>query len=276
MGGAGVWPGTAIQFVICVFELYGLCTARSSYSEPHAHATIHHHRRHEARQAPLAEDPRLNATELSALLVLATATSFTPGPNTTLSTALAANGGLRSALHFVCAVPVGWGMLFALCAAGLGALVVAQPLLRWAVLVGGVVYLLWLAQRLWRSRSLSQVRQAQLKVTFWQGVGLQFLNIKAWMLALSLVAGWVAGRPDAVARFAQVLPLMVAFAFFSNFTYALVGSMLRHWLAGPVVEGVPTGGRLLVFNRLMASALVLTALWMLVSGAGMGSPGSAA
>ncbi|MDZ4123587.1 MAG: LysE family translocator, partial [Hydrogenophaga sp.] len=39
----------------------------------------------------------MNAAEFSALLVLATATSFTPGPNTTLSTALAANLGLRRA-----------------------------------------------------------------------------------------------------------------------------------------------------------------------------------
>ena len=39
----------------------------------------------------------MTAAELSALLVLATATSFTPGPNTTLSTALAANRGLRGA-----------------------------------------------------------------------------------------------------------------------------------------------------------------------------------
>ena len=211
----------------------------------------------------------MNATELSALLVLATATSFTPGPNTTLSTALAANGGLARALHFVCAVPVGWGLLFALCAAGLGALVVAQPLLRWAVLMGGVAYLLWLAQRLWRSRSLNQVDKAQLTVTFWQGVGLQFVNIKAWMLALSLVAGWVAGRPDAWLRFAQVLPLMLAFAFLSNFTYALIGSVLRQWLAGPWVDGVATGERLSVFNRVMALALVLTAGWMLVSGMNM-------
>ena len=46
--------------------------------------------------------------EFTALLALATAMSFTPGPNTTLSTALAANRGLRGAMHFVCAVPVGW------------------------------------------------------------------------------------------------------------------------------------------------------------------------
>ena len=214
--------------------------------------------------------------ELTALLILATATSFTPGPNTTLSTALAANRGLRGALHFVCAVPVGWGLLFVLCAAGLGALVVAVPLLRWGILAGGLSYLLWLAVRLARTKSLSQADNTRLNVTFWQGVALQFLNIKAWMLALAVVAGWVAGRPDATARTLQILPLMLAFAFFSNLLYALVGSLLRGWLAGPVVAGVPTGGRLLAFNRGMAGVLVLTAVWMGASALGLSAAGGAA
>lgn len=211
----------------------------------------------------------MTASEFSALLVLATATSFTPGPNTTLSTALAANGGLPRALRFIAAVPVGWGLLFTLCAAGVGSLVVAVPALRWAILVGGTAYLLWLARRLWGSRSLSTVDSSRLNVGFWQGVGLQFLNIKAWMLALSIVAGWIAGQADAPQRFVSVLPVLLAFAFVSNLSYALVGSLLRHWLTGPVVNGQPSGVRLLVFNRLMALALVLTAAWMLLGGAGL-------
>ena len=211
----------------------------------------------------------MTASEFSALLVLATATSFTPGPNTTLSTALAANFGLRRALRFIVAVPVGWGLLFTLCAAGVGALVVAIPALRWAILLGGTAYLLWLARRLWGSQSMAQADPARLGVGFWQGVGLQFLNIKAWMLALSIVAGWVAGQADAQQRYLAVLPVLLAYAFFSNFSYALVGSLLRHWLAGPVVDGLPTGRRLQVFNRLMAVALVLTAGWMLAGGAGL-------
>jgi threonine/homoserine/homoserine lactone efflux protein len=211
----------------------------------------------------------MTASEFSALLVLATATSFTPGPNTTLSTALAANGGLPRALRFIAAVPVGWGLLFTLCAAGVGSLVVALPPLRWAILLGGTVYLLWLARRLWGSRSLGTVDAERLNVGFWQGVGLQFLNIKAWMLALSIVAGWIAGQADAPQRFVAVLPVLLAFAFFSNLSYALVGSLLRHWLAGPVVDGQATGARLLVFNRGMALALVLTAGWMLLGGAGL-------
>ncbi len=196
----------------------------------------------------------MTAAELSALLVLATATSFTPGPNTTLSTALAANRGLRGALHFVLAVPVGWGLLFTLSAVGLGSLVMAMPPLRWAIVLGGVGYLLWLARRLWGSGQLSQADHSRMDVTFVQGVLLQFLNIKAWMLALSIVGGWVAGKPDATSRYLQTLPLMLFFAFSSNFTYALAGSMLRHWLA--------QGTRLLAFNRIMAMVLTATAGWI--------------
>jgi threonine/homoserine/homoserine lactone efflux protein len=204
----------------------------------------------------------MNATEFTALLILCTATSFTPGPNTTLSAALAANLGLRAAMRFVLAVVLGWGLLFSLCAAGLGALVVAVPALRLGVQVVGVGYLLWLAFRLGTSNALAQADAARLQVTFLQGVALQFLNIKAWMLALTVVAGWLAGRDDAAQRFALLLPVVLAFGFFSNLLYALMGSLLRHWLAGPYRAGVATGVRLRWFNRAMAAVLVATSYWM--------------
>jgi threonine/homoserine/homoserine lactone efflux protein len=196
----------------------------------------------------------MTASEFAALLLLTTVASFTPGPNTTLSTALAANLGLKRALRFVCAVPVGWGLLFSLCAGGLGALVVAVPPLRAGIQFFGVAYLLWLAAKLAQSSQLAQADSAKLNVTFFQGVMLQFLNIKAWMLALTVVAGWLAGRPDAGVRFAVILPLMVLFGFVSNLAYALVGSLLRTWLA--------QGKRLIWFNRAMAAVLVVTAAWM--------------
>ncbi|WP_311224188.1 MULTISPECIES: LysE family translocator [unclassified Acidovorax] len=195
--------------------------------------------------------------EFTTLLVLATAMSFSPGPNTTLSTALAANRGLPAAMRFVCAVPVGWTLLLLLCAAGVGAVVVAAPALRWAIKAVGIGYLLYLAFKLARSARLSEADSARLSVGFWQGVVLQFVNIKAWLLALAIVAGWVAGRPDALQRLAVVVPVMLFFAFTSNLTYAAAGALLRHWLA--------QGARLLWFNRAMAAVLVLTAAWMVTS-----------
>ena len=221
----------------------------------------------------------MNWQEFTALLVLATAMSFSPGPNTTLSTALAANHGFKRTLFFVCAVPVGWGLLLTLCVFGLGALLLAVPLLASAVKAIGVGYLLWLAFKLSKLTDLldwfrfnggrlngSQTPNkprptdglARLDISFLEGVAMQFVNIKAWMLALAIVSGWIAGRANPGERFAIVLPLMLAFAFFSNLTYALVGALLKDWLAGP--NG--SGGRLMWFNRAMALVLVLTAFWM--------------
>ena len=50
----------------------------------------------------------MSPAELTALLAFCTAMSFSPGPNTTLSTAMAANLGLRRTLRFCLAVPAGW------------------------------------------------------------------------------------------------------------------------------------------------------------------------
>ncbi len=201
----------------------------------------------------------MSPAEVTALLLFCTAMSFSPGPNTTLSTALAANGGLKRALRFCFAVPAGWLLLMLGSGLGLGALVLGVPALRWAVKFFGVAYMLWLAWKLARAAQLAEVDAARLRVTFWQGVGLQFVNIKAWMLALTLTAGWVvnaAGQPasNPGERLAIICLVMTVFAFTSNFVYALVGSLLRGWLA--------QGRRLLWFNRALALVLAGTAAWM--------------
>ncbi|MEP6773042.1 MAG: LysE family translocator, partial [Polaromonas sp.] len=128
-----------------------------------------------------------------------------------------------------------------------------------AVKIIGVVYLLWLAFKVSQSRQLSQADADRLNVTFWQGAALQFVNIKAWMLALAIVSGWIAGREEPAMRLATVLPVMLAYAFVSNLVYALAGSLLRDWLTGPA----GSGRRLRWFNYVMAGVLVVTAIWML-------------
>jgi threonine/homoserine/homoserine lactone efflux protein len=202
----------------------------------------------------------MSLTELTTLLLFCTAMSFSPGPNTTLSTALAANFGLRRAMRFCLAVPAGWTLLMLACGLGLGALVTGVPALRLGVKLAGVAYMLWLAWKLSGAGQLAQIDPARLNIGFIQGAGLQFVNIKAWMLALTLTAGWVVnaqGQPSTnpMQRLAIICIVMMCFAFTSNFTYALVGSLLRQWLA--------QGSRLLWFNRVLAAILAATAVWML-------------
>jgi threonine/homoserine/homoserine lactone efflux protein len=201
----------------------------------------------------------MSTPELFALLAFCTAMSFSPGPNT-LSAALAANHGMRRALRFCFAVPTGWTLLLLACGFGLGALVTGIPILNWAIKLGGAAYMLWLAVKLAAAGQLTQVDASRLDVTFVQGVALQFLNIKAWMLAMTLTAGWVlnaGGQPasNPGQRLAIISVVMLMFAFTSNLTYALMGSLLRQWLS--------FGARLLWFNRALALVLAATAVWML-------------
>ena len=51
-----------------------------------------------------------------------------------------------------------------------------------------------------------------------------------------------------------MMPLLMIYGLLSNLAYALLGSVLRGWLA--------QGARVLWFNRLLALVLLATALWM--------------
>jgi threonine/homoserine/homoserine lactone efflux protein len=197
----------------------------------------------------------MNWQEYVSLLAFCAAMSFSPGPNTMLATALAANHGWRRALKFCFAVPAGWTVLMLACGLGVGALVVQWPAINWAIKLLGAIYMLWLASKLAGTRQMAQAGAAKLDVNFWQGAALQFVNIKAWLLALTLTAGWITPGSNQPLRLLIVCAIMLCFAFCSNFSYALMGSMLRQWLS--------IGQRLLWFNRCMAAVLAATTLWML-------------
>lgn len=197
--------------------------------------------------------------ELAALLAYTTAMAFTPGPNTTLSAAMAANHGLAHAMRFVVAVPFGWCLLLAASAAGLGTLVTTVPALGAALRIGGAAYMLWLAWKLAQparaTLASGAASRSGLDIGFGRGVALQFVNAKAWINALTIAATWVAVEGEVASRLAWVLPIAAAYGFASNLTYAALGAVLRQWLA--------QGQRLLWFNRMMALVLAATALWVL-------------
>lgn len=198
----------------------------------------------------------LTSAEWLSLLTFASAMSFTPGPNTTVSTVIGAQRGWRAALPFILGVTGGWSLLLVACVFGLGALLQAWPAAQ-RVLTGlGVLMMLWLAWRLAGVRqlqALSDPPAAELPGLA-TGLAMQAVNIKAWLLGMTLSATWITVQSPWGWRLAAVLPVMAAFAFTSNLSYALIGAGLRRWLS----QGV----RLVVFNRTMAGVLAATALWV--------------
>ncbi|WP_454722097.1 MULTISPECIES: LysE family translocator [Cupriavidus] len=199
----------------------------------------------------------LSVAQFAALLTLLAVGAFTPGPNTTIAAVTGANFGLRATLPHCVGVAFGFASIVALCATGVGALVLASPALGLLVRVAGVLYLLWLALRLARSAALAD-KQVLRPLSVWQSVILQYANIKAWMLALATAASYMAGAQSPLHRVLLMCAVFAVFGFVSNGVYGALGAGLRHWLQA--------GNRIRWFNRAMGLALALTALWIARSG----------
>ncbi|AQV95032.1 threonine transporter [Cupriavidus necator] len=198
----------------------------------------------------------LTAAQFLALLTLLTVGLFTPGPNTTIAAVTGANFGLRATLPHCVGVAFGFASILALCALGVGALILGQPALAAVVHVAGVAYLLWLAWKIARSTALAE-KQVLRPLSVWQSAVLQYANIKAWMLALAVAASYMAGAPSPAQRVLLVCGVFGVLGFVSNGVYGVLGASLRQWLQ--------QGQRVRWFNRAMGAALALTALWVAVS-----------
>jgi threonine/homoserine/homoserine lactone efflux protein len=191
---------------------------------------------------------------LAALLLFAFASSVTPGPNNIMLLASGANFGLRRTVPHMLGISVGHAVMVALVGLGLIGVFAALPWLRTALMVACAGYLLWLAWRIANAAPPREGEAAGRPFTFLQAAGFQWVNPKAWYMAIYAQTNYNTGQEawDAVAvalAFAAVnLPSVTVWAW--------GGTQIRRWLEAP--------GRLRAFNVTMALLLVAS-LWPMFS-----------
>jgi threonine/homoserine/homoserine lactone efflux protein len=119
------------------------------------------------------------------LAVFAFVSSITPGSNNIMLTSSGIlHGFLRSVPHML-GISIGFGVLLALCAAGIGSLVLAVPQIHLMLKVAGSAYLLYLAWKL-RSMAFTQSDQGRAGPMSLMGAAMfQFANPKAWVMAVT-------------------------------------------------------------------------------------------
>jgi threonine/homoserine/homoserine lactone efflux protein len=192
----------------------------------------------------------MNTEIILALLSFAFVTSVTPGPNNLMLMASGANFGIRRTIPHMLGISVGFAVLA--CATGLG---LAGVLHTWppgmlALKVVAVGYMLWLAWKIAGSAAPGQGRAGARPMTFLQAAAFQWVNPKAWAMALGAIAVYA---PEG--RLGQIGLVAGIFALVNLPTVSLwawAGEALRSFLSDP--------RRLRVFNITMAAALVAS-LW---------------
>jgi threonine/homoserine/homoserine lactone efflux protein len=148
---------------------------------------------------------------LAGFVAFAFVGTVSPGPNNTLLWASGMRFGFRRTLPHVLGTAIGMGALVVGVAAGIGAILDAVPAAETALKAVGSAYLLYVAYHVLRS---GQVGESDIShpLTFWRGLGFQWVNPKAWVFTIAAVGAFLPPtlpRPAGVAVICATLMVIV-------------------------------------------------------------------
>jgi threonine/homoserine/homoserine lactone efflux protein len=185
---------------------------------------------------------------LFALIGFAIVSSVTPGPNNMLLLASGVNFGLRRTVPHMLGISIGHALMVFLVGVGIAGLFKAWAPALTLLKVASVAYMLWLAWKIAHASAPGEGRSGVKPMTFVQAAAFQWVNPKAWAMALGAVAAYV--PEPSLWGYAAVAVVFASVNLPSVSLWAGMGQALRRWLDDPI--------RLRVFNWTMAGLLVLS------------------
>ena len=184
-----------------------------------------------------------------ALVGFAFVTSVTPGPNNMMLLASGVNFGFRRSVPHMLGISIGHALMVVLIGIGLDGLFETYPGLKLAMKVMAVLYMLWLAWRIANADTPDEPQgRGKGPMTFLQAAAFQWVNPKAWAMALGAVAAYAGAGGLGVVGLVAV-------------TFACVNlpSISLWTVLGTKIRGLLTDHRRLrQFNWTMAILLVLS------------------
>ena len=127
----------------------------------------------------------MSLTLLVAILLFAFVATITPGPNNIMVTASGANFGYVRTIPHLLGISIGFPIMLAAVGFGLGQVFQTFPIIHQVLKVVGAAYLLWLAWKITTAKPASGNRKGSSPLTFLQVAAFQWVNPKAWIMAIS-------------------------------------------------------------------------------------------
>ena len=189
-------------------------------------------------------------------LSFAFATVITPGPNNLMLMASGANFGFRRSLPHMLGVGLGFPTMVFLVGVGVMQIFDLWPVSFKILQVFSFCYLLYLAWKIANASAPGKGKAGSKPLSFLQAASFQWVNPKAWGMALSAITTYAASRE--LFAVLVVAGCYVACSVVSTSSWTLLGQEMQRVLTNPT--------RLRVFNYSMASLLVGTMVWVTLTG----------
>ncbi|CAB3675104.1 Cysteine/O-acetylserine efflux protein [Achromobacter mucicolens] len=135
-----------------------------------------------------ADVPLASLSLLGPLALFALVSSITPGPNNVMLASSGLNFGFRRSVPHLLGVNLGFTLMIFLVGVGLGSVFQQTPALYTVLKYAGAAYLLYLAWKIANSGPLDEGEARGKPFTFLQAAAFQWVNPKAWVMAVGVVA----------------------------------------------------------------------------------------
>jgi threonine/homoserine/homoserine lactone efflux protein len=188
-------------------------------------------------------------------LLYGIAMSGTPGPNNIMVMASGVNYGYRRSLPHIFGVNVGFSLMLAVMALGLGAVFIAAPMLQTILKFVGIAYMLWLAWKIATAAGVGDGGGRGRPMTFIEAAAFQWVNVKAWFMVMGAIAVYAPAGYSPTEKALYLGGWMFVAGSPPTHIWTLFGVGIRRFLDNPKA--------LRAFNVTMALLLVVSLIPML-------------
>ena len=170
---------------------------------------------------------------LYALTVFCFVSSITPGPNNLMLLASGVNFGFQRSIPHMLGVALGFALMVGLVGVGLDAIFSIFPALLPTMRYLGAAYLLWLAIKLAMAGPVGDAENSGNPLSFLGAAAFQWINPKAWVIAVSALTAYAAISED-YTRSVFVVALVFGLVTVPCIAaWVLFGTAMRRVLSNP-------------------------------------------
>ena len=158
------------------------------------------------------------------------AMAFTPGPNNILVASSGVNFGFRATIPHILGITFGFPFLILLVGIGLAKVFIALPAVHLAFKYISIAYLLYLSWRIAAASEVKTASGASRPLTFLQAAAFQWVNVKAWITAISAVTTYTVVDSSLTSQICAIAALCIGVSLASASCWTLFGHFLRAYL----------------------------------------------